>query len=112
MFSHGFFFPQEKKKELQQEFEEMERKMRRKSVGNCRFIGELFKLQMLTAKIMIRCVAQLLSNLEEESLECLCKLLTTIGKDLEMKLVRIRTVASAQQLVGIYNLIESRFSIF
>lgn len=74
----------------------MERKMRRKSVGNCRFIGELFKLQMLTAKIMIRCVAQLLSNLEEESLECLCKLLTTIGKDLEMKLVSICFLKTAK----------------
>lgn len=88
----GNFIFQEKKKELQLEFEEMERKMRRKSVGNCRFIGELFKLEMLTAKIMIRCVAQLLSNLEEESLECLCKLLTTIGKDLEVKLVSVHTL--------------------
>ena len=38
---------------------------------------------MLTATIMLRCIDHLLANEEEESLECLCKLLTTIGKDLE-----------------------------
>lgn len=38
---------------------------------------------MLTPAIMYRCIEHLLQNPEEESLECLCKLLTTIGKDLE-----------------------------
>nr|CAD7255788.1 unnamed protein product [Timema shepardi] len=75
----------EKKKELQALYDEEERKIRMKSVGNIRFIGELFKLQMLTAGIMIRCIKHLLSEGDEESLECLCKLLTTIGKDLETK---------------------------
>lgn len=32
---------------------------------------------------MYRCIEHLLSTPEEESLECLCKLLTTIGRDLE-----------------------------
>lgn len=59
--------------------------MRRKSVGNCRFIGELFKLKMLTSKIMLSCISQLLSSSDEEQLECLCKLLTTIGKELDTK---------------------------
>lgn len=38
---------------------------------------------MLTPAIMYRCIEHLLQTPEEESLECLCKLLTTIGKDLE-----------------------------
>lgn len=38
---------------------------------------------MLTPAIMYRCIEHLLGNPAEESLECLCKLLTTIGKDLE-----------------------------
>jgi len=50
-----------------------------------RFIGELFKLGMLTTNIMQRCIKDLLQEGDEESLECLCKLLTTIGKDLENK---------------------------
>lgn len=36
---------------------------------------------------MLRCITKLLSSTDEESLECLCKLLTTIGKDLEAKSV-------------------------
>ncbi|KYN03904.1 Eukaryotic translation initiation factor 4 gamma 3 [Cyphomyrmex costatus] len=75
----------EKKKELQLTLEEEERRIRIKSVGNIRFIGELYKQQMLTTKIMHRCVRHLLDQNDEDNLECLCKLLTTIGKDLESK---------------------------
>lgn len=75
----------EKKKELQATLNEEDRRMRMKSVGNIRFIGELFKQNMLTSKIMHQCIQHLLKNLDEENLECLCKLLTTIGKALETK---------------------------
>lgn len=40
---------------------------------------------MLTTKIMNRCITHLLEQNDEDNLECLCKLLTTIGKDLESK---------------------------
>lgn len=56
---------------------------RRRSLGNIRFIGELYKLKMLTARIMHECVKKLIASTDEESLECLCRLLTTVGKDLE-----------------------------
>ena len=50
------------------------------------FIGELFKLQMLTDTIMYDCIEYLLRDkTDEESLECLCRLLRTIGKELEGK---------------------------
>ncbi|XP_025830115.1 eukaryotic translation initiation factor 4 gamma 3 isoform X2 [Agrilus planipennis] len=75
----------EKKKELQLELEEYDRRLRMKSVGNIRFIGELYKQQMLTGNIMVRCILNLLEDKDEESLECLCKLLSTIGKELETK---------------------------
>ena len=51
----------------------------------CRFIGELYKQGMLTTKIMHRCMTELLIQSDEDSLECLCKLLTTVGKDFESK---------------------------
>ncbi|KAI5726572.1 hypothetical protein M8J76_005002 [Diaphorina citri] len=73
----------EKKKELRLMFEEEERLIRKRSVGNCRFIGELYKLNMLTTKIMHHCISELLKKTEEEPLERACKLLSTIGKDLE-----------------------------
>ncbi|XP_018344628.1 PREDICTED: eukaryotic translation initiation factor 4 gamma 3 isoform X1 [Trachymyrmex septentrionalis] len=75
----------EKKKELQLALEEEERRIRVKSVGNIRFIGELYRQQILTTKIMHRCIRHLLDQNDEDNLECLCKLLTTIGKDLELK---------------------------
>ncbi|XP_034238219.1 eukaryotic translation initiation factor 4 gamma 1-like isoform X2 [Thrips palmi] len=78
----------EKRKELTLMYEEEERKIRMKSVGNIRFIGELYKLGMLTGPIMLRCVSDLLRKEDEESYECLCKLLTTIGKKLEMELTQ------------------------
>ncbi|KAF2880179.1 hypothetical protein ILUMI_25980 [Ignelater luminosus] len=74
----------EKKKDMQLNLEEYDRRLRMKSVGNIRFIGELFKQQMLTVNIMIRCLNNLLETKDEESLECLCKLLTTVGKELEI----------------------------
>ncbi|XP_015180094.1 PREDICTED: eukaryotic translation initiation factor 4 gamma 1 isoform X3 [Polistes dominula] len=75
----------EKKKDLLLQLEEEERRIRIKSVGNIRFIGELYKQGMLTTGIMHRCIVHLLDQNDEDSLECLCKLLTTIGKDLESK---------------------------
>ncbi len=76
---------EKKKKEARLEFEEEERRLRRRSLGNIRFIGELYKLKMLTARIMHECVKRLLMEVDEESLECLCRLLTTVGKELEVE---------------------------
>ena len=52
-------------------------------LGNIRYIGELFKQKMLTEKIMHECVIKLLGDVKNPDLdevECLCKLLTSIGK--------------------------------
>ncbi len=57
-------------------------KAKRQGLGLIKFIGELFKLQMLTERIMHECVKKLLGNVEnpeEEEIESLCKLLTTVG---------------------------------
>ena len=56
-----------------------------------RFIGELFKLKMLTEGIMHDCIRRLLRARDEESLECLCRLLTTIGCDLDKDRTRVST---------------------
>ncbi|XP_076320360.1 eukaryotic translation initiation factor 4 gamma 3-like [Tachypleus tridentatus] len=74
---------EEEKKQLQDDLEEEEKKAKRRSLGNIRFIGELFKQNMLTPKIMDGCIQRLLRQGDEDSLECLCRLLTTVGKDLE-----------------------------
>ena len=58
-------------------FQEM--KLRRRSLGNIRFIGELYRIKMLNGKIMHECIRKLLKETDEESMECLCRLVTTIG---------------------------------
>jgi translation initiation factor 4G len=57
-------------------------KAKRQGLGLIKFIGELFKLQMLTERIMHECIKKLLGNVhdpEEEEIESLCKLMTTVG---------------------------------
>ncbi|THH13662.1 hypothetical protein EW146_g6581 [Bondarzewia mesenterica] len=61
-------------------------KAKRRGLGLIRFIGELFKLQMLTERIMHECIKKLLGNVEnpeEEEIESLCKLLSTVGQSLD-----------------------------
>ena len=56
----------------------------RRSLGTIRFIGELYKLKMLTVRIMHGCLVKLIKDpTDEESLESMAGLLTTVGKDLE-----------------------------
>ena len=74
---------EEARKELKHEFETRERRARRRSLGNIRFIGELYNLKMLTDRIMHEIINKLINQIDEESLECLCWLFNTIGKVLE-----------------------------
>jgi translation initiation factor 4G len=75
----------DKKKLLTEELVEAATKSKRRSLGNIRFIGELYKLRMLTEAIMHECLMKLLRSNDEDSLECLCQLLTTIGQELDNK---------------------------
>lgn len=74
-----------KKEEMKADFEYENMKLRKRAVGTVHFIGELYKIEMLTSKIMRSCITHLLdpSMCSEETLECLCKLLSTVGKRLE-----------------------------
>jgi translation initiation factor 4G len=53
---------EDKKEQLKAELEDLKFQSRRRSLGNIRFIGELYKLQMLTPKIMVECVGMLLGK--------------------------------------------------
>lgn len=62
---------------------ERELKARRRMLGNIQFIGHLYKCGLLTERIIHSCIIQLLSEEEAprpDDIECLCKLLTTLGK--------------------------------
>ena len=65
-------------------------KLKRRMLGNVKFIGELFKQQLLKEKIMHECIKLLLGSLDDpnavpddESIEAAAKLFLTIGKQLE-----------------------------
>ncbi|XP_052760532.1 eukaryotic translation initiation factor 4 gamma 1-like isoform X2 [Mya arenaria] len=89
--------------ELKKELEYEESMAKRRSLGNIRFIGELFKLKMLTENIMHDCVFKLLRTKDPESLECLCRLLTTIGKELDTDKAKPRMDQYFQQMTKIAN---------
>lgn len=68
-------------------------KIKRQGLGLVKFIGELFKLQMLTERIMHECITKLLSNVdnpEEEEIESLCQLLGKVGQTLDGAKSRMR----------------------
>ncbi|XP_076820846.1 uncharacterized protein LOC143466115 [Clavelina lepadiformis] len=71
------------KQKRKSQLEVVEAKIRKEMLGNIKFIGELFKLRMLAESIMHMCIMDLFKSRNNESLECLCALLTTIGEDLD-----------------------------
>uniref|UniRef100_A0A4W5M831 E3 ubiquitin/ISG15 ligase TRIM25-like n=1 Tax=Hucho hucho TaxID=62062 RepID=A0A4W5M831_9TELE len=68
---------------LKEESEEAKAMRCRRSLGNIRFICELFQLKMLTEAIVHYCIVKLSKDGDDNSLECLCTMLSTIGKGLE-----------------------------
>jgi translation initiation factor 4G len=73
-----------------EELDMMEFKARKRSLGNIRFIGELFKLGLLTEAIMHECFMKLLKKSEDhESLECMCRLMTTVGKSMDSSKAKV-----------------------
>jgi len=48
-----------------------------------RFIGELFKVELISIKVMVKILPTLLEEKDEEKIECFCKLMTVTGKLLE-----------------------------
>ena len=73
-------------RELTEDLNELQMKAKKRALGTVKFIGELFKLKMLNESIMFHCITNLIREPDdEEGIECLAKLLVTIGKDLEGK---------------------------
>jgi len=48
-----------------------------------RFISELFKQQIIYPNVMFHCIIELINKYSDESLECLCVILKTAGKEIE-----------------------------
>jgi len=76
---------------------------KRKMLGNIKFIGELYKLALLPVGIINHCIRYLLGqSTEEESIECLVKLLDTCGE----KLDEIQDPLAIETISGYYKTID------
>lgn len=71
------------KLELTNEYDVEDYKFRRRAWGTVRFIGEMYKLNCLSSDRALLCLESLLDNGNEEKLEYLCKLLITVGPQLD-----------------------------
>ena len=61
-------------------------KAKRRFLGNISFSGEMFKIGVLSDKVMHTCCRKLLHDLEtpeEEEMESLCRLLKTVGRQMD-----------------------------
>ncbi|WAR14231.1 IF4G1-like protein [Mya arenaria] len=78
-------------------------KAKHRSLGNVRFMGELFKLKIISQNIMHDCVFKLLRAKDPESLASVCRLLTTIGKELDTVKNKPRMDQHFQQMAKLAN---------
>ncbi|KAG8947542.1 hypothetical protein FRC00_009056, partial [Tulasnella sp. 408] len=64
-------------------------KVKRQGLGLVRFIGELFKLRILTERVIHECIKMLLpsetNDPRDAEIETLCKLLTTVGERIDVR---------------------------
>ncbi|RIA92314.1 armadillo-type protein [Glomus cerebriforme] len=87
-FEKGWKIPSNEKGELNlaADAAKSRKQIKRRGLGLICFIGELFKLNMVTERIIHRCIEKLLKFQdlpEEEEMESLCELMNTVGKQLD-----------------------------
>lgn len=89
-------------------------------LGHMRFIGELYKGDMISIKIMLFCLPQLLmgeasktgeisDEVDEEKIECFAKLMTVIGSSLEQQSEAMKSVGkvdAADNLAACWKTVE------
>ena len=73
-------------------------------LGHMRFIGELYKGDLISIKIMLHCLPELLhgdsdaspsDEVDEEKVECFSKLMTVIGSSLEQQSAAMKSVGKS-----------------
>ncbi|GMJ01428.1 eukaryotic translation initiation factor 4G, CUCUMOVIRUS MULTIPLICATION 2 [Hibiscus trionum] len=93
-------------KQSVEEREEKRIKARRRMLGNIRLIGELYKKKMLTERIMHECIKKLLGeyeNPDEEDVEALCKLMSTIGEMIDHPKAKVYMDAYFERMAKLSN---------
>ncbi|KAE9611191.1 putative initiation factor eIF-4 gamma, MA3 [Lupinus albus] len=93
-------------KQSDEEREERRVKARRRMLGNIRLIGELYKKRMLTERIMHECIKKLLGQYQdpdEEDIEALCKLMSTIGEMIDHPKAKVHIDAYFERITVLSN---------
>ena len=85
-----FCFLKEVHSLLEEEIELILEKRKKLSLGSACFIGELFKVQMLSETIIHECITHLLSSKsDEQSLVCFVRLITITGRELDKGMAKV-----------------------
>ncbi|WOH09285.1 hypothetical protein DCAR_0728741 [Daucus carota subsp. sativus] len=100
--------PEEEGQTMQSDEEREEKRIqaRRRMLGNIRLIGELYKKKMLTERIMHECIKKLLGqyqNPDEEDVEALCKLMSTIGEMIDHPKAKVHMDAYFDMMAKLSN---------
>ena len=92
---------------------------KKRALGIIVYYGELYKLNILTRNIMHDCIRQLVQKVEASNaksnttddiyLECLCKLLTSVGKELETDVIpKTKVLTMDRYFDEIMNILDSK----
>jgi len=76
-------FNKRTKMELDEEYDELNTRIKIRGLGNVKFVGELYMEGLLSLNIIKICCQQLVYSDSENELESLCKLIPTIGKRMQ-----------------------------
>ena len=68
---------------------EQQQVLKNKSIGLMKFIGELYKNQLIKGRVMVGCLQRLLQPDDEEKVECFAQLMTTIGARLHLAVAQV-----------------------
>ena len=74
--------------DISPDFCQEKEKLKKRSFATIQFVGEIYMENMLTTKIMHECIKKRLLAPDEDSLECLCKLLFVIHNKLDAETSR------------------------
>jgi translation initiation factor 4G len=79
-------FSDDEKAILKTKLEDAKRKSRKRYLGNIKFIGELYRMNLVKGFILQIILRKLMMDINDESLESLCILLKIVGKQLETEM--------------------------
>ncbi|XP_055937780.1 eukaryotic translation initiation factor 4 gamma 3-like isoform X2 [Argiope bruennichi] len=82
-FDEKFSNFKQENQDLQSQDNEERIKLKARWLGNMRFMGELYKFNMIQTSVILSCADILLKQEDEDSLECFCWIIKTAGKELE-----------------------------